>query len=142
MIYLSCELPFLEALQRNISKAIGGEMPICPWRMQSPLQTNNYNVAMMVRSQSRLCIISKSTAVGFFFAFGLLRAVSAAYGSSQARGQIGATAAGLQHSPCHARSSRVCDLHHSSRQCQIPDPLSEARDRTRILMDTSQVCHP
>ena len=31
--------------------------------------------------------------------------------------------------------SHVCYLHHSSRQCQIPDPLSEARDRTRILMD-------
>ena len=30
--------------------------------------------------------------------------------------------------------SRVCDLYHSSRQCQIPDPLSEARDRTYILM--------
>ena len=24
--------------------------------------------------------------------------------------------------------SHICDLHHSSRQCQIPDPLSEARD--------------
>ena len=24
--------------------------------------------------------------------------------------------------------SRVCDLYHSSQQCQIPDPLSEARD--------------
>ena len=24
--------------------------------------------------------------------------------------------------------SQVCDLHHSSRQCQILNPLSEARD--------------
>ena len=32
--------------------------------------------------------------------------------------------------------SRVCDLHHSSRQWQTPNTLSEARDRTRILMDT------
>ena len=24
--------------------------------------------------------------------------------------------------------SRICDLHHSSRQGQIPDPLSKARD--------------
>ena len=34
--------------------------------------------------------------------------------------------------------SCVCDLHHSSWQCQLLNPLSEARDRTHILMDTSQ----
>jgi len=33
-------------------------------------------------------------------------------------------------------------LHHSSWQCWIPNPLSEARDRTYILMDTHQVCYP
>ena len=32
----------------------------------------------------------------------------------------------------------VCDLHHSSWQRWIPDPPSEARDRTCILMDTSR----
>ena len=31
--------------------------------------------------------------------------------------------------------SGVFDLPHSSWQCQIPNPLSEARDRTCILMD-------
>ena len=36
--------------------------------------------------------------------------------------------------------SHVCDLHHSSPQCRIPDPLSEARDRTCVLMDTSRIC--
>ena len=36
--------------------------------------------------------------------------------------------------------SRICDLHHSSRQHQIFNPLSEARDRTRILMDPCRVC--
>ena len=35
--------------------------------------------------------------------------------------------------------SRVCDLHHSSWQCQILNPLSEARDQTRMLMNASQV---
>ena len=35
--------------------------------------------------------------------------------------------------------SLVCDLHHSSRQCQILNPLSEARDRTHILTDPSQI---
>ena len=33
--------------------------------------------------------------------------------------------------------SCVCDLHHSSQQCGIPNPLSKARDRTPILMATS-----
>ena len=35
--------------------------------------------------------------------------------------------------------SSVCDLHHSSWQCQIFNPLSEARDQTHVLMDTSQI---
>ena len=36
----------------------------------------------------------------------------------------------------------VCDLHHSSLKCQILNPLSEARDRTHVLMDTSWRCYP
>jgi len=32
--------------------------------------------------------------------------------------------------------SCICDLHRSSQQHLIPDPRTEARDRTRILMDT------
>ena len=38
--------------------------------------------------------------------------------------------------------SCVCDLHHSSRWHQILNPLNEARDRTRILVDTSRVPNP
>ena len=34
--------------------------------------------------------------------------------------------------------SRICDLHHSSRQCRILNPLSEGRDRTRNLNVPSQ----
>ena len=37
-------------------------------------------------------------------------------------------------------SSCNCDQHHSSWQCQIPNPLMEARDWTHILMDTSRIC--
>ena len=33
----------------------------------------------------------------------------------------------------------VQDLHHSSQQCQIHNPLREARDQTCILTDTSQI---
>ena len=60
----------------------------------------------------------------FFFFFCLFRATPAAYRGSQFRGQIRATAAGL---------------HHSSRQRWIINPLSEARDRTCILMVLSQI---
>ena len=36
--------------------------------------------------------------------------------------------------------SCICNLYHSSSQHRIPDPLSEARDQTCILMDTGQIC--
>ena len=35
--------------------------------------------------------------------------------------------------------SCVCDLHHSSQQCGIPNPLSEARDQTHHLMVPSWI---
>ena len=63
----------------------------------------------------------------FFFVFCLFRAVPAAYESSQARGQIRAIAASL----CHSHSnnpSHICDLHYSSWQHGILNPLMEARD--------------
>ena len=47
--------------------------------------------------------------------------------------QLPATATAMQDPSC------VCDLHHSSWQHWIPDSLSKARDRTCILMDTSQI---
>ena len=37
--------------------------------------------------------------------------------------------------------SCVCDLCRSSQQSWILNPLSRSRDRTYILMDTSQVCY-
>ena len=37
--------------------------------------------------------------------------------------------------------SLVCDPHQSSRYCQIPNPLSWARDQTCTLMDTGHVCY-
>ena len=37
--------------------------------------------------------------------------------------------------------SLICNLHHSSQQCRILNPLSEARDQTHILLNPSQVCY-
>ena len=75
----------------------------------------------------------------FFFDFWLFRPALVAYEGSQARGQIRATgASSVHHSHSHIRSKPHLqrNLHHSSRQCWIPDPLSEARDQTYILMNT------
>ena len=72
----------------------------------------------------------------FYFIFCLFRAALKAYGSSRARGQIRAVAASLPTAVALAIQdpSWVCDLHHSSRQCQILNPLSDARDWTCNLM--------
>ena len=35
--------------------------------------------------------------------------------------------------------NHICNLHHSSQQCQIPDPLSESRDQTQNLMVPSRI---
>ena len=37
--------------------------------------------------------------------------------------------------------SHVCNLHHSSLQRQILNPLSEARDQTHVLTVASWVCY-
>ena len=37
--------------------------------------------------------------------------------------------------------SHICDQHHSSWQCQIHNPRSEARDGTYVLMGSSWVCY-
>ena len=76
-----------------------------------------------------------------FIIFYFFRAAGVAYGSSQARGRLGATAASLCHSHSNVRYSRICDLRHNSWQHWILNPLSEARDQPSILMDTGQVCN-
>ena len=62
----------------------------------------------------------------FFFFFGLFRATPMAYGSFQARGQIGAI---------------TVSLHHSLWQCRILNPLSEAREGTCTLKDIGSFCY-
>ena len=64
----------------------------------------------------------------FVFFFLLFRATFPVYGDSQARGRIRTTLQDLSH---------VCDLHHSSWQRRILNPLREARG---ILMVPSWKC--
>ena len=73
----------------------------------------------------------------FFVCF--FRAAPVAYGSSQARGRIGAQLPAYTTATATQDVSCVCDLHHSSRQHWIFNPLRDARDRTRVLMDASGV---
>ena len=67
---------------------------------------------------------------------------SAACGGSQARGEsepqlpASTTATAMRDLSC------LCDLHHGSWQCRILNPLSEARDQMRILVDRSWVLNP
>ena len=75
-------------------------------------------------SFSNLLFSVPPSIVMIFFSFGLFRATPRAYGGSQARGRIEAIAA---------------NIHHSSQQHQILNPLSEARDGTCMLMDASQI---
>ena len=67
-----------------------------------------------------------------FRLFVFSRPAPTAYGGSQARGTY--TTATATWDP-----SRVCYLHLSSRQCQILNPLSEARNRTCNLVVPSLI---
>ena len=74
------------------------------------------------------------------FLFLLFRAVYLAYESSQARSWTGDVAAGLHHSHSNVGSEPCLWPTPQLMQRRIPNLLSEARDRTCILMDTSRFC--
>ena len=75
----------------------------------------------------------------FFFGFCIFMTIPLTYWGSQARSWIGAVADGCTTATATPDLSRVYNLHHSSRQRWILNPLSEARDWTNILMDPSLV---
>ena len=56
-----------------------------------------------------------------------------AFESSQARVESELQLLAYTTSTATWNPSRICDLHHSSQQYQILNPLIEARDRTCIL---------
>ena len=77
----------------------------------------------------------------FFLGGGDGGAALAAYEGSQAGGWIGAAATAYVTATAIKNLSHVCDLLHNSWQHQILNSLSKARDRTLVLMDTTQVCY-
>ena len=68
-----------------------------------------------------------------FFFFCLFRVAPVAYGGSQARGPIHTRATATWDLSC------VYDLHHSSRQRWILNPLNQAGDGACILLHASQI---
>ena len=73
------------------------------------------------------------------FVFCPFRAAPVAYGSSQARGRIGAVAPAYTTATATPDPSCVCNLHHSSQQRQILNPLSEGRDQTLNFMVPNRI---
>jgi len=71
--------------------------------------------------ESPCLVFSSYIPCEFIFFFFLGGGTPMACGGSQARGQI-------------------CDLHHSSQQRRIFNPLSEARDQTSNLVVPSWIC--
>ena len=110
------------------------------WLHYSSLQGQQLHIFFCtIFALSSPLYVSLQTSLFAFFFFPLdFRAAHAAYGSSQARGPIGASTATAT-ATATQDPSWVCDLPHSSRQCWILNPLSEARDQTHILIDTCQV---
>ena len=64
----------------------------------------------------------------FFFFFLSFRAKPAEYGGSQIRTQIGTVAVAYATATAMQDPRQICNLQHNSRQRQIPNPLSKAKD--------------
>ena len=80
-------------------------------------------VTTLGESGERIQMISYFNLIFIF----LFRATPVAYGSSQARGWIRATAASLHRSHSNARSNNICDLWCCWRQCQLLNPPEQGQ---------------
>ena len=76
-----------------------------------------------------LCCTKRPWSLFFSFFFCLVRAVPTAYGASQARSRMGATAAGLHHSHSHSNEGSELCLQPTPQLTATPDPQPTERGR-------------
>jgi len=102
----------------------------------------NYPLKCSNQTGCSLLFLGLCTPGSCDFFFCLFRVTPAAYGSSQARNQIGAVAASLHHSNARSEPS----LQPTPQLTAMPDqfnhwarPGTKARDQSSVLMDTRQV---
>ena len=99
------------------------------------------NELIMIKSVAfsmNLCIYLCMYVFIFLFIF---RAEPTVYGSSQAKVPKELQLPAYTTAMAMGDLNCICDLYQSSWQCQIPDPLSEARDDTGVFMDARHVCY-
>ena len=77
----------------------------------------------------------------FCFCFFFLRAAPAAYGGSQARGRLELQPRAYTTATAMWDPSHIFDLHHSSGQHRILNPLSKARDQPHGSWSDSFLLH-
>ena len=78
--------------------------------------------------------------LSFSFFFLLFRATPpVAHGRSQAGVELELQLPAYTTDTAMPDPSCICNLHRSSWQCQVLNPLNKVRYQTRILMDTSQI---
>ena len=112
-----------------------------PMRLQCPHCGKALSPTSGASAQGRLCLLRKKCNHFFFFFF-LFMTIPEAYGSSQARAGIRATATGLHHSHSNTRSEPHLWPTPQLAANQILNPLSEARDRTTASQTLCPVLNP
>ena len=99
-----------------------------------PIINSNHKTFLI--NQQAFRVLTPETAILFYFC--LFRAPPATYVGSQARGPTGAASVSLHHSHSNARPSMSATYTDRGKAGPF-NPLSKARDRTCILMDTSRI---
>ena len=107
------------------------------WRCLTVLDSSNFHVSFRIS----LCISVKTPAgiLFYFVFFWLFRATSQHMDVPRLGVELELQLLAYATATATWDLSHVCDLHHSSQQCWILNPLSEVRDRTCVLMNTSRV---
>ena len=136
---MHCQFHLLEELSPRISWSV--QSGFVDFLCMLPIYICILNIPFTFYCLSFTFFVFSSFQLSTFFRifFFLFRATPVAYGSSQGRGRIRATAAGPHHSHSNMGSEPrrwpTPSLHH----CLIPDLLSKARYWTHILVGTSQI---